>query len=238
MLEVRSVFKKFKNTQEDIFYDLSLHVQPQEFVSIIGPSGCGKTTILELLAGLQNYYRGLCMLEEKPISKPGLVSYMPQEGSLLPWRKLKHNIALAAETFASKAEALKIAENLLRDFNMLSLAEYWPYQLSAYQKRCGTLLRTVAHGKNMLLLDEPLGIKDSLSRKKAQNWLKNMIKKQSKTVLMTTGDIDEAVFLSDRIYIMLPNKTLKEIKVDINKGDRNDIAFRDKCKEVAESLSL
>ncbi len=238
MLKVKSVCKKFENTQEDIFCDLFLYVQQQEFVSIIGPSGCGKTTLLEICAGLQSYHRGLCMLNGKSITKPGLLGYMPQGESLLPWCKLKDNIALAMAKDIPKKEALKKAENLMCKFNMLSLAGYWPYQLSPAQRQCGALLRTVAYDKDFLLLDEPLNISDSLARQDIQVWLKNLLKQQAKTVLMTTHDIDEAVFFSDRIYVMRPHKELKEIKVDIDEEnrDRNNIIFREKCKEVSESL--
>ncbi len=236
MLELKSVSKEFEDEKKTIFHNLSLYVKPQEFVSIVGPSGCGKTTLLEICAGLQKSYHGLCMLNNQPINQAGLSAYMPQGDSLLAWRRLGRNVALALEQNHSKKEVFKKAKNLLQQFQMHHLMHRWPSELSGGQKQQAALLRAIAYDKELLLLDEPLGSLDSLTRKNIQLWLKKLILKKNKAVLMVTHDIDEAIFLSNRIYVMHPQRALKEIKINIDNNDRNSVDFREKYKEIEESL--
>ncbi len=238
MLEVKSVYKKFRDTQKDLFCDLSLYVRPKEFVSIIGPLGCGKTTLLEICAGLKNYHRGLCTFRKEPITKPGMLPYMPEGESLLPWYTLKRNIALVFEQEQGKIQAEIEAEQLLEEAGLSALGDCWPYELTLDKRQCGTLLRTMAFGETCMLLDEPFSLLDSLTKNEVLQCFKHMVKKHEKSVLLGTYDISDALFLSDRVYVMLPNRALQEIRIDVDTSDINSPSFRAKYKEVNEALRL
>lgn len=161
-----------------------------------------------------------------------------QGDSLLPWRKLNSNIALPIEAAGiSHSKAIKRANDLLDQFDMGLLANRWPMQLSGGQKQRGALLRSIAHDRDLLVLDEPLGALDSLTRKNIQIWLKHLIQTSKKSALMVTHDVDEAVFLSDRIYIMKPNQPLTEILIDLESRNRNSKEFRDFCIRIEEVLN-
>ncbi|MFV0321252.1 MAG: ABC transporter ATP-binding protein [Alphaproteobacteria bacterium] len=238
MLKLHDISKTYNDSTEPVFAHITLNVALGEFVSIIGPSGCGKSTLLEICVGLQSFDNGRITLNDQIIDHPGLCSFMPQGDSLLPWRKLNSNIALPIEAAgASRRSAIKQANHLLDQFDMGTLANRWPLQLSGGQKQRGALLRSIAHDRDLLVLDEPLGALDSLTRKNIQVWLKHLIQTSQKSALMVTHDVDEAVFLSDRIYIMRPGKTLAEIVIDLDNRDRNSKEFRDICIRIDEVLN-
>ncbi len=236
MLTVQSVCKRIEDNNKIVFCEISLDVHPHEFVSIVGPSGCGKTELLEVCAGLKNFHHGLCMLNGEPVTHPGLSAYIPRGDSLFYWRRLNSNISLALEKEMPREEAMKKAEELLHQCRMHHLAESWPAELSEVEKRQAALLRAILSDKDLLLLDNPFALLDGLSRKDIQIWLKKLIKKKNQAALMGTEDIDEAVFLSHRVYVMRHEKPLKEIKINIDNQDRNSTDFRKKCKEIEESL--
>ncbi len=237
MLKVKSVHKRIKDSERDILNDISLYVKLGEFVSIIGPSLVGKTMLLEICAGLERYHKGLCLLDDQAIVQPGKLAYIPKKSSLLPWKSLKDNILIAARRNLPEAEALSLTEQLLVDLEMENLANHFPSQLTLKDKKCATLLRAIAYGTDYMLLDEPLCVLDTLGRHKAQQDLKHLVKKYRKTVLMTTEDVDEAVFLSDRVYIMLPHQHLREIKIsNTDVSSRYNSDFLEKCQAITEGL--
>lgn len=238
MLKLHDISKTYHDAQEPVFSHITLNVAQSEFVSIIGPSGCGKSTLLEICVGLQSFNNGRITLNEQIIDHPGLCSFMPQGDSLLPWRKLNSNIALPIEaTGVSHQAAIKQANYLLDQFDMGALADRWPVQLSGGQKQRGALLRAIAHDRDLLVLDEPLGALDSLTRKNIQVWLKHLIQTSKKSALMVTHDVDEAVFLSDRIYMMKPGQSLTEIVINLKSRNRNSKEFRDFCIRIDEVLN-
>ncbi|MFV0430723.1 MAG: ABC transporter ATP-binding protein [Alphaproteobacteria bacterium] len=239
MLKLKNVTKTYDDAHEPVFSQVSLHVGKCEFVSIIGPSGCGKSTLLEVCAGLQRFNTGTISLDGINIDRPGLSSFMPQGHSLLPWRRLNKNIALPFEVAGiAKDKALEQANQLLEQFNMSHLAKRWPNQLSGGQQKRGALLRSIAHDKNLIMLDEPLESLDSLTRQNIQIWLKDLFTTQEKSALMVTHDIDEAVFFSDRIYVMGFNRPLKEVYIHLKHRDRDSIEFRRFCTQIKGELNL
>ncbi len=240
MLKLKSVYKRFEDAKEDFLQDISLHVQHGEFVSIIAARGVGKTTLLEICAGLQKYHKGLITFDGNPMSKPGLLTFVPKENSLLPWKTVKQNLTFVAKHYLSEAEADAFADELLAEFRMEELAHSWLRNLTTCENRRITLLRAIAYGKDFLLLDEPLSFLGSVCRKHTQGDLINLIKKYNKTVLMTTLNIDEAIFLSDRIYMIHSKEGVEEIITDANtvdKSSRNSKSFRQKYEEIEAGLN-
>ena len=178
--------------------DVTFDVDPGQFVSIIGPSGSGKSTIFNMLAGLDTPDSGAV---QAPRS-----AYMPQKDLLFPWRTVLENTALGLEVQGvPKREAREKAQDLFPVFGLDGYEEARPAQLSGGMRQRAAMLRTVVQGHDLLLLDEPFGALDSLTRTGMQTWLQSMWLEYGWTVLMITHDIREAVYLSDRV-IVLSNK--------------------------------
>ncbi|MCC8929896.1 ABC transporter ATP-binding protein [Rhodococcus sp. BGS-1C] len=178
--------------------DVTFDVDPGQFVSIIGPSGSGKSTIFNMLAGLDTPDSGAV---QAPRS-----AYMPQKDLLFPWRTVLENTALGLEVQGvPKREARAKAQELFPVFGLDGYEEARPAQLSGGMRQRAAMLRTVVQGHDLLLLDEPFGALDSLTRTGMQTWLQSMWLEYGWTVLMITHDIREAVYLSDRV-IVLSNK--------------------------------
>lgn len=188
----------------DIFRNLNLTIADGSFVSVIGPSGSGKSTLCNLIAGIETPDEGHICLDGMDITaKPGHVGYMFQKDLLLPWRTLQENVTLGgdlkkADRRLSVSDAVKGLERFgLRDF-----AHYYPNQLSGGMRQRGALLRTILFGQSTLLLDEPFGALDALTRREMQLWLLSIWQEMKHTVLFITHDIEEAILLSDKILVL------------------------------------
>ena len=206
--------------------DVSLYVGDGEFVSVIGPSGSGKSTILKIAAGLLKPDRGRVFISNLDITgKPQLIGYMPQQDLLFPWKTLKQNAALpllAAKT--NKHEAYARVEEMLPVFGLEGFADYYPHQLSGGMRQRTALMRTMLIDSSLMLLDEPLAALDALTRENMQDWLLNIWERFKRSVLFVTHSIDEAIYLSDRIYVISkrPGKNALEQVIELprprNKG--------------------
>jgi len=185
---------------------LSLAVSPGMFVTVIGPSGCGKSTLFGLLAGLITPVAGSVAVHgQSVIGKPGQVGYMPQRDLLLPWRTVLQNVTLGPELARRGAqEARQSARERLPTFGLEGFADVYPTTLSGGMRQRAALLRTVLMERDVLLLDEPFGALDALTRTALQEWLLGVWGQEGQTVLFITHDVDEAVFLADRVVVMTP----------------------------------
>ncbi len=182
---------------------VSLHVGPGEFVSLVGPSGCGKSTLLGLIAGLEEPTDGAIEIATQADGSPGQVAYMPQRDLLLPWRSLLDNATLGAEVGGGdRAAARKRAQALLPSFGLEGFADALPHTLSGGMRQRAALLRTVLLDREILLLDEPFGALDALTRAALQEWLLEVWGRLKAAVLFVTHDVEEALWLSDRVYVM------------------------------------
>jgi ABC-type nitrate/sulfonate/bicarbonate transport system ATPase subunit len=203
----------------NVLQDISLHVANHEFVSIIGPSGSGKSTLFHILAGIEDSFAGEIFIEQKStINRRGKFGYMPQDVSLFPWKTVMENIMLGPVISGlQKKSAQKKADAMLQKFNLLDFSNNYPATLSGGMQQRVALLRTVLFNQSFLLLDEPFGSLDALTRHEAQVWLLNVWDTFHSSVLFITHDIQEAILLSDRIYVFSarPAKIVKEIKVDL-----------------------
>jgi ABC-type nitrate/sulfonate/bicarbonate transport system ATPase subunit len=185
---------------------LEITVADGEFVSIIGPSGCGKSTLFNILAGLEHPDSGgVSVSGEDATGRTEHFAYMPQKDSLLPWRRVLDNASLGLQLQgASKREARAAADQLFPTFGLDGYQRSWPGQLSGGMRQRVALLRTVVQKRTVLLLDEPFGALDSLTRTQMQVWLTEVWERYHWTVVLITHDIREAVFLSDRVYALTP----------------------------------
>jgi len=205
------------NQAMEIFSSLNLEVETGSFVSLIGPSGCGKSTICNLLAGIEVPDTGEILLDGEAIQGTlGNIGYMPQKDLLLPWRTLIENVLLGCEILhKDKRQARAEAKEWLNQFGLTPFANHYPHQLSGGMRQRGALLRTILFGKKTLLLDEPFGALDALTRREMQRWLISIWNQTRHTVLLITHDIDEAILLSDKVVVLSqrPARIIQEFKI-------------------------
>ncbi|MCY6485683.1 ABC transporter ATP-binding protein [Clostridium aestuarii] len=224
-LKVENIKKRFETVQ--IIEDISFCVNQNEFVSLLGPSGSGKSTIFNIVSGLLEADSGEVIIDgEKCTGKTGRVSYMYQKDLLLPWKKIIDNTAMPLVLKGEKLSfARKEAAKYFKTFGLEGFEEKYPHQLSGGMRQRAALLRTYMFSKDIMLLDEPFGALDAITRGKMHFWLLNVMENLNSTVVFITHDIEEAIFLSDRIYILSdkPAKIKEEIKVDLPNRKSKDI---------------
>jgi NitT/TauT family transport system ATP-binding protein len=199
--------------------DVSLRVQPSEFVSLIGPSGCGKSTILSIVAGFLNPSTGEALLDGVPITRPGSErGVVFQQYSLFPWLSVRDNVEFGLRMEGvPKSKREQSARTLLNLAGLLAFENHYPDQLSGGMKQRIGIVRALATSPQVLLMDEPFGALDTQTRVVMQEILTNMWQQFRISVLFITHDIDEAIFLSDRIYVMTsrPGRIKAEITVPL-----------------------
>lgn len=205
MLEFKGVSFRYEADGQDLFRDLSFSVQQHEFISVIGASGCGKSTIFRLINGLEAMQSGEICLNGRPIAEAsGPVSaFMPQRDLLLPWRTAAENVALPMEIQGiGRRERRERALAALETVGLADCADQLPHTLSGGMRQRAAFARTLSAGADLLLLDEPFSALDALTRTRMQQWLMDQCVRTARTVLFVTHDVDEAIFLSDRILVM------------------------------------
>lgn len=230
-LRVERVSKTFEGETEadDVvaLVDVTMHVDQGEFVSIVGPSGCGKSTLFGIVAGLVQPTSGQVMLAGHPANELlGAVGYMPQRDLLMPWRTVLDNAALGPLIAgASKREARARARQYFAEFGLAGFEERWPSELSGGMRQRAALLRTFLGGHDVLLLDEPFGALDALTRRSMQLWLTGVCETFNMTILFITHDVDEAVVLSDRVYVMTgrPGRLALEQRIEFQRPRSADV---------------
>lgn len=203
ILNIDHVSKSYYSKQQEILAidDISFPVNRGEFVSIIGPSGCGKTTLLRLIAGLEREYTGNIFLNHKRVEKPGLDrGVIFQDHRLLPWLTIEENIALGLN--ADKKQIRTLVKQYLKKVDLEGFEKAYPRQLSGGMAQRASIARALLRQPEILLLDEPLGALDSLTRYNMQEELEKIWMNNKSTMIMVTHDIEEAVFLSDKIVVL------------------------------------
>lgn len=175
-----------------------------EFVSIIGPSGCGKSTLLNIIAGLDSPTSGEVSLGGVAgAGRLGTVGYMQQKDLLMPWRDVLGNAILGLEIQGvPKREAVARAREHLARFGLDGFERAYPHELSGGMRQRAAFLRTLLAGHDVFLLDEPFGALDALNRSRIHRWLTGIWESMNKTIALVTHDVDEAILLSDRVYVM------------------------------------
>jgi NitT/TauT family transport system ATP-binding protein len=212
------VFKSGKETVHAVS-DANINVLPGEFVSLIGPSGCGKSTLMNAVAGFLQPSKGSILLDSQPIDGPGPErGVVFQQYSLFPWLSVRKNVEFGLKMQSvAPSERETRARTLLGLAGLLSFENHYPDQLSGGMKQRVGIVRALATSPQVLLMDEPFGALDAQTRVVMQEILTNMWQQLQLSVLFITHDIDEAVFLSDRIYVMTarPGRIKAELKVNL-----------------------
>jgi NitT/TauT family transport system ATP-binding protein len=206
--EARGVTRQFGTTVA--LDDVDLLVGDREVVAIVGPSGCGKSTLLELFAGLQEPDAG--SISASP------AALMPQRDLLLPWRDALSNAGLALECGgASRAKARRAAEPLFERFGLAQFERALPAELSGGMRQRVAFLRTLLAGRPLLLLDEPFASLDAITRAEMQQWLAGALADEPRTVVLVTHDVEEALFLADRVVVLSPRpgRVVAELAVEM-----------------------
>jgi ABC-type nitrate/sulfonate/bicarbonate transport system ATPase subunit len=220
-IRVESICKSFMvdGHRELVLDNIELTVGAGEFVSIIGPSGCGKSTLLNIIAGLETPDSGTVLVAGHD-SKPrlGQIGYMQQKDLLLPWRTVLDNTILGLELKGiPRRQARQRALELTGAFGLSGFENQYPFTLSGGMRQRAAFLRTVLLDHDVLLLDEPFGALDALTRVQMQEWLLELWESLHKTIVLITHDVDEAILLSDRVYVLTarPGKVTMVLEVDL-----------------------
>lgn len=229
-LIIRNLSKSFDDSGKKIqvLINIDLEVAAGELVAVIGPSGCGKTTLLDNIAGLLSIDSGSISIDkDKVIKDKHFASYMMQNDGLLPWQRIIDNVMLPLIIKrVDKTFAKKIARTLLKQFGLLEFEKYYPEKLSGGMRQRVALARTYLVDNELMLMDEPFSRLDALTKLTMQQWFLNIWEKHRKTVLFVTHDIDEAIFLADRIYVMSsrPGKIVAKYNIPLPRPRKKDIS--------------
>ena len=245
VLEIEHVSKSFDVAGRKVqaLADVSLSVEDGEFVAIVGASGCGKSTLLRLILGLDTDYQGEIRLDGLRVRRPGLDRGMVfQDHRLLPWLTVEGNVAVALRRSAlSSAEKKRLVAEPLELVGLSSFAQAWPAQLSGGMSQRVAIARALVNRPRFLLLDEPLGALDALTRLRLQDELARIVRHEQSTAVLVTHDVDEAVFLADRIVVLQPNPGRIARIVDVTLGqdrDRSNPEFVRLRDEVLDILGV
>ena len=228
-VSVSSVCHRFrtKTGAIDVLRPTSMEVGAGEFVTLLGPSGCGKSTLFNIIAGLMAPSSGdIAIGGKRTNGRTGTVSYMMQRDHLLPWRSVLDNTILALEADGVKRkQARERARTFLSRFGLGQFADNYPAELSGGMRQRAAFIRTMLFPRGVLLLDEPLGALDAQTRLLMQEWLLSIWSEERKTVLFITHDVDEAVFLSDRVHVMSarPGEIIDTVQIGLARPRTSEI---------------
>nr|WP_294680774.1 ABC transporter ATP-binding protein [uncultured Anaerotignum sp.] len=228
MLEFKDVSFRYAVDEQPMMENLSFSVEKGDFVSIIGASGCGKSTIFRLINGLEELQRGEIFVNGRPIGEQKQYSaFMPQKDLLFPWRTIEKNICLPMELAGvPAAEQAKRCKEVLAQVGLSEYIKKYPKDLSGGMKQRVSFARTLLSGAEMLLLDEPFSALDYLTRVEMQEWLLEQWEHYHKTILFITHDVEEAVFLSKKIFVIQdrPFSSMEMVEVPLPAHrDRSDL---------------
>ncbi len=223
-ISVQEITKSFKGRKKgepenEVLKDVSFEVEEGQFVSLLGPSGCGKTTTLTIIAGFQKPTGGVIKVNGAEVSKPGPDrAFMFQNYALFPWLKVGENIEYPMKKMkVPKEERKKRLKELLEMAQLTDYEQYYIHEISGGMKQRVALLRALACDPKVLLMDEPLGAVDFQMRQLLQVQLENILQQKKTTALMVTHDVDESIYLSDRVIVMSRNhgKILADVTIDL-----------------------
>lgn len=222
-LKIEHVSKTFINNKVEnkVLENINLDIKEGEFVSLLGPSGCGKTTLLTIIGGFQGCEEGQVLLNDKVVDKPGIDrAFVFQNYALFPWKTVKANVEFPMkQRKLSKEEREKKLEELLDISDLKGREKMYPHQLSGGMKQRVAVIRALACSPEVLLMDEPLGAVDFQMRQNLQEELESIWIKNKITAIMVTHDVDEAVYMSDRVVVMSRDKgrIIEDLKIDLDR---------------------
>lgn len=239
-LSFQHVTKRFSSLQ--VVDNFSRDVESGELVALVGPSGCGKSTLLHIAAGLEMPSSGRMLTDGQPIQGPHPErTLMFQENALYPWQTLLQNVALALEfQKVARPQAQQQAREWLAKVNLNGFEDYYPHQVSGGMRQRAALARAFISNPKVLLLDEPFGALDALTRMTLQDSLRTLIREMRPTVLLVTHDVDEALFLADRILVFSarPATVLKEFNLQHQEKTHDLSEFAAMRREILGLLGI
>ncbi len=242
-LEARNLTLVWGNGQV-VAKDISIELQPGTITCLVGRSGCGKTTLLHALAGLLQPQEGRVLLHGSDVTgRPGHIGYMLQKDLLIPSKRIIDNVALPLELKGvSRSEARTRAQEMLERGGLERVAQSWPHELSGGMRQRVAFLRTALIGSDIMLLDEPFSALDALTRREMRAWLMSSVKEFGLSVLVITHDVDEAVAMASRIYVMAGSPAqgvvTKIVGVVEPQGCADTVAEADSGKGAAQATDL
>ena len=221
ILEVRNV--SFGYGEREIISNINLELRDNELVSLLGVSGSGKSTLFNIIAGLLKPDAGKVIYRGEDITgKSGIISYSFQKDLLLPYMTIEENVALPLLIKKEKkSNALVKANKLLKEFKLDAYAKKYPKELSGGMRQRIALIRTYLFSKDVSLLDEPFSALDAITKDEMHDWYMNMRRKYNTSTIFITHDVDEAILLSDRIYILGEGDIKTEIKIEASVRDNS-----------------
>jgi NitT/TauT family transport system ATP-binding protein len=228
-LSIRGLGKTFGGAGEPVtaLRDVTLDIADNEFVSLVGTSGCGKSTLLSIVAGLESHDEGTLLIDGRPLAGPGRDrGVVFQSYTLLPWLTARQNVEFALKADGrSAAEVREVAREHLALVGLTSFADAYPAQLSGGMKQRVAIARALSYRPRMLLMDEPFGALDALTRHHMQELLARIWERHRLTVLFVTHDVEEAVYMSDRIAVMSnrPGRIKTVVPIDLERPRRYDM---------------
>ncbi len=240
MLCFEHVSFTYPGSEDAIFRDFSLRAEKGGFISVIGESGSGKTTLFRLLNGLEQPQEGSITIDGTPIpEKKNFASYMPQQDLLFPWLSVEQNVMLPMTVRKQPKELCrKKALEMLKKVGLAGWEKRYPRELSGGMRQRVSFARTLCAGGELLLLDEPFSALDSITRISLQEWLRDQWNHLEKTILFITHDVEEAVFLSEKILVLTgrPVTGLTEFEVPLPRERTREMLLRPDIAELKEQL--
>jgi len=228
IVEVRQVSMAFGAglSRHVVFEDISFDVELGEFLCIVGSSGCGKTTLLRQIAGLQKPTSGSVVFNGEPITRPTqdkAIVFQDYSKALLPWRTVEGNVALSLEVAGASASLIKSeVDELLSKTGLQAAAKKYPAQLSGGMQQRVQIARSLAQRPKIILMDEPFGALDAITRQALQDELQMLARERSMTVVFITHDLEEALYLGDSVIVLAsnPGRIVKQIDVNLERPRR------------------
>ena len=237
-LEIKNLSYSFGDNH--ILKDINIYVKENEMVAIVGSSGVGKSTLFNLIAGVLKKQSGEITIDGSD-DYIGKVAYMLQKDLLFEHKTVINNVILPLIIAKiDKKVALEEGKKILKQFNLEKYADKYPKQLSGGMRQRVALIRTYMFKRNIFLLDEAFSALDAITKKELHKWYLNLKKEFNLTTLLITHDIEEAIFLSDRIYILAnkPGEIIKEIKIEINPNEDIDVQRLFYKKEILNIMNI
>jgi putative hydroxymethylpyrimidine transport system ATP-binding protein len=227
--------------ERQIFEQVTIDVKAGEFVSIIGASGSGKSTLFKLISGLLEPTHGEIQINgQKHRNRLGKVGYMPQRDLLLPWRTVLDNVLLPVEVMKeNKQQKISEIHEWLSRFGLAEYEKAFPHEISGGMRQRVAFLRTILTGHDLLLLDEPFGALDSLTKRNMHSWLLELLGDLKKTIVFITHDLEEAILLSDRIYLIGDNGSqFKEVTVNLSRPRDSALIYQQEFMVMRKELEM
>lgn len=243
-IKIEDAGKQFTNPDGTVITALkgvNLDVESGKFISLIGPSGCGKTTLLRAIAGLNPVDEGAVYLDGEMVTKPGSErGYAFQQANLYPWLNIRNNIAFGLKARGQYKENKDEVDNFIELVGLKGFEKSYPHQVSGGMCQRAALARALVGHPKVLLLDEPLGALDAFTRMNMQDMILNLWKQHSMTMIMVTHDVDEAIYMSDKVVVMSARPAKVEQVIDIrlsrprSRGQDDFMKYRRRILEILD----